>query len=79
MRQRNGIPIDIPTARKPAPKVKTRKPSEYNKYNTYATMFKKEDGQRVWATVPVAHPDFKALKKENFEVVEVWDKREVSA
>ena len=79
MRQRNGIPIDIPGARKPVPKVKVRKPTEYNKYKTYATMFKNENGQRTWATVPVAHPDFKALKKEKFEVVEVWDKREVSA
>lgn len=79
MRSRNGIPIDIPATRKQAPKVKMQKPAEYNKYKTFATMFKIEHEQRIWATVPVAHPDFKALKKEGFQIVEVWNKREVSA
>lgn len=79
MRLRNGIPIDILSARKLAPKVKTQKPTEYNKYKTFATMFKKENDQRIWATVPIAHPDFKSLKREGFKIIEVWDKREVSA
>lgn len=79
MRRRNGIPIDIPSARKSIPKVKVQKSAEYNKYKKFATMFKKEKEQRIWATVPVAHPDFKSLKKEGFLIIEVWDKREVSA
>jgi len=79
MRSRNGIPIDIPSARKQAPKVKVQKSAEYNKYKTFATMFKKENDQRIWATVPIAHPDFKLLKREGFKIIEVWDKREVSA
>lgn len=79
MRRRNGIPIDIPSARKRAPKVNMQKPVEYNKYKTFATMFKKENDQRIWATVPIAHPDFKSLKREGFKIIEVWDKREVSA
>lgn len=79
MRRRNGIPIDIPSARKSVPKVKTHKQAEYTKYKTFATMFKKENDQRIWATVPIAHPDFKSLKKEGFKIIEVWDKREVSA
>lgn len=79
MRRRNGIPIDIPSVRKQVQKVKTQKPAEYNKYKTFATMFKKENGQRIWATVPVAHPDFKSLKKEGFQIVEVWNKREATA
>lgn len=47
MRQRNGIPIDIPGARKSVPKVKTRKPAEYSQYNVYVTMFKYENGQNI--------------------------------
>ncbi|WP_342441775.1 hypothetical protein MHB65_22280 [Lysinibacillus sp. FSL K6-0075] len=79
MRRRNGIPIDIPSARKSVPKVKVQKPSEYNQYNVYVTMFKFEDGQKVWTIVPLAHPDFKELKKAGYRITEKWDKREVSA
>lgn len=79
MRRRNGIPIDIPSARKQAPKVKTQKPVEYNQYNVYVTMFKFEDGIKIWTMVPLMHPDFKALKKEGYRITEKWDKREVSA
>lgn len=79
MRRRNGIPIDIPGARKQVQKVKTQKSAEYNKYKTFATMFKIENAQRIWATVPVAHSDFKSLKKEGFQIVEVWNKREATA
>ncbi|MEA0564998.1 hypothetical protein [Lysinibacillus irui] len=79
MRRRNGIPIDIPSARKSVPKVKVQKPNEYNQYNVYVTMFKHEDGQNIWTMVPLMHPDFKALKKEGYRITEKWDKREVSA
>lgn len=79
MRRRNGIPIDIPDARKTVPKVKVQKPSEYNQYNVYVTMFKHKNGQNIWTIVPMAHPDFKALKKEGYRITEKWDKREVSA
>ena len=58
MRQRNGIPIDIPGLRKSVPKVKTQKLVEYNQYNVYVTMFKVVDGHNVWAIVPLEHPDF---------------------
>lgn len=58
MRRRNGIPIDIPGARK-APKVKTQKSVEYNQYNVYVTMFKFEDGIKIWTMVPFMHPDYK--------------------
>jgi|GEM_PF-1122468 len=79
MKRRNGIPIDIPGARKKVPKVKTQKSAEYNKYKTFATMFKKENDNRIWATVPVAHKDFKSLKKEGFQIVEVWNKGDATA
>lgn len=79
MRQRNGIPIDIPGARKPVPKVKVRKPTEYSKYNVYVTMFKREDGHNIWTIVPMAHPDFKELKAAGYRIAEKWDKREASA
>ncbi|MFF2179387.1 hypothetical protein ACFVT8_23490 [Lysinibacillus sp. NPDC058147] len=79
MRKRNGIPIDIPSARKQVQKVKTQKPGEYNQYNVYVTMFKREDGQNIWTIVPMAHPDFKKLRKEGYRITEKWDNREASA
>lgn len=79
MRRRNGIPIDIPGARKQVIKAKAQKIPEYNQYNVYVTMFKRVDGQNVWTMVPLMHPDFKALKKEGYRITEKWDKREVSA
>lgn len=79
MRRRNGIPIDIPGARKSVPKVKVQKPNEYNQYNVYVTMFKFEDGIKIWTMVPFMHPDFKKLRKEGYRITEKWDKREVSA
>lgn len=79
MRRRNGIPIDVSGARKSVPKVKVQKPNEYNQYNVYVTMFKHEDGQKIWTIVPMAHPDFKQLKKEGYKITEKWDKREISA
>ncbi len=79
MRRRNGIPIDIPSARKQAPKVKTQKPAEYNHYNVYVTMFKREGNQNIWTMVPFMHPDYKKLRKEGYQITEKWNKREVSA
>lgn len=79
MRQRNGIPIDIPGACKQIPKVKVQKPTEYRQYNVYVTMFKFEDGHNIWTIVPMAHPDFKELKKAGYRITEKWDKREVTA
>lgn len=78
MRRRNGIPIDVPGARK-SPKVKTQKPVEYNQYNLYVTMFKREGDQNIWTMVPFMHPDYKKLRKEGYRITEKWDKREVSA
>ena len=63
MRQRNGIPIDIPGARKQVPKVKVRKPTEYHQYNVFVTMFKRVEGHNVWTMVPLMHPDYKKLKE----------------
>ncbi|WBF54883.1 hypothetical protein HXV90_02940 [Lysinibacillus sp. JK80] len=79
MRRRNGIPIDIPSERIRAPKVKTQKPAEYHHYNVYVTMFKRVDGHNVWTMVPFMHPDYKKLRKEGYRITEKWDKREVSA
>lgn len=79
MRQRNGIPIDIPGSRKLVPKVKTQKPVEYSQYNVYVTMFKQVDGHDVWTMVPLAHPDFKELKAAGYRITEKWDKRERTA
>lgn len=78
MRRRNGIQIDIPSARKTVPKVKVQKPNEYNQYNVYVTMFKREGDQNIWTMVPFMHPDFKKLRKEGYRITEKWDKREVS-
>ncbi|MFJ6210570.1 hypothetical protein [Lysinibacillus sp. NPDC092081] len=79
MRKRNGIPIDIPGARNQAPMVKTKKPSEYNQYNVYVTMYKCDGGQKIWTMVPLMHPDFKELKKAGYRITEKWDKREATA
>lgn len=76
-RRRNGIPIDIRSARKPIPKVNMQKPTEYSQYNVYVTMFKREDGHNVWTMVPLLHPDYKKLKKDGYRVVEKWEKRRV--
>lgn len=75
-RRRNGIPIDIRSARKPIPKVNMQKSTEYSQYNVYATMFKHEDGHKVWTMVPVGHPDFEILKANGYRVTEKWDKRD---
>jgi len=79
MRRRNGIPIDIPSECKRTPKVNTQKPAEYNQYNVYVTMFKREDGQNVWTMVPLMHQDYKKLRKEGYRITEKWDKREATA
>ncbi|MGY3186477.1 hypothetical protein [Lysinibacillus sp. TE18511] len=79
MRKRNGIPIDVPSARKQVPKVKTQKPAEYNQYNVYVTMYKCDGGQKIWTMVPLMHPDYQKLRKEGYRITEKWDKREVSA
>ncbi|MCT6815333.1 MAG: hypothetical protein M3043_02885 [Lysinibacillus fusiformis] len=79
MRSHNGIPIDIPAERKRAPKVNTQKPAEYNHYNVYVTMFKREGNQNIWTMVPFMHPDYKKLRKEGYRITDKWDKREVSA
>lgn len=79
MRQRNGIPIDIPGARKQVPKVKVRKPTEYHQYNVFVTMFKRVEGHNVWTMVPLMHPDYKKLKEDGYRITEQWDKRERTA
>lgn len=79
MRQRNGIPIDIPGARKQVSKVKVRKPTEYHQYNVFVTMFKRVEGHNVWTMVPLMHPDFKELKAAGYRITEQWDKRERTA
>lgn len=77
-RRRNGIPIDIRSARKPIPKVNMQKPTEYSQCNVYVTMFKLEDGHNVWTMVPLLHPDYKKLKKDGYRVIEKWEKSGVS-
>ena len=79
MRKRNGIPIDIPSARKQVQKVKTQKPAEYNQYNVYVTMFKRVEGQNIWTMVPLMHPDYKKLRKDGYRITEKWNKREATA
>lgn len=77
-RRRNGIPIDIPSARKSIPKVNVQKQTEYGQYKVFVTMFKHEDGHNIWTMVPLLHPDYKKLKKEGYRVIEKWEKRRVS-
>lgn len=79
MQYKNGIPVDIPHKRqrlltgiKRSNGKRTHVHSDYDKYNTFATMYK--PSERVWAMVPVAHPDFKELKKQGFKKIEVWKK-----
>lgn len=76
---KNGIPLDIPGQRKKVGKVQVIQTpqSDYIVYNKFATMVGFEDGCTVTAIVPVAHPEFKAMKKQGYRVVEVWDKRNV--
>lgn len=78
MRQLNkhGIPLDIPKHRQEQQKV-IRLTPDYFKYKTYATLVGFEDGCNVIATCPVAHPDFKTLKKQGYKVVETWERSDV--
>lgn len=75
----NGIPVDIPRLRKKVTNIQTPKilHNDFLKFNRFATMLGYENGCSVTAVVPVAHPDYKVLKKQGFRILEVWDKCEI--
>lgn len=74
---KNGIPLDIPVQRKKLSNVVVQKQNDYCKFNKFATMLGFEEDCIVTVVVPVAHPEFKKLKKQGYRVLEVWDKKEV--
>lgn len=75
----NGIQVDIPWLRKQVTKIQTPKilHNDFQKFNQFVTMVGSENGCSVTAVVPVAHPDYKVLKKQGYRILEVWDKREI--
>lgn len=74
---RNGIPVDVPHLRKKQ-KVTVSKVlhPDFNKYKTFATMYGLEDGFKVIVVVPIKHPDFKALKKQGYRILEIWERKQ---
>ncbi|WP_400194646.1 hypothetical protein [Lysinibacillus telephonicus] len=76
---KNGIPIDIPSQRKKAPTTKKfNAHKDFYKFKRFATMVGYEDGCNVIATVPMGHPEFKALLKQGYRVIDIWDRRDIA-
>lgn len=75
---KHGIPIDFPGQRK-VTKVQTTKilHNDFQKFNKFATMTGFDQGHPVTIIVPKVHPEFEALKKQGYKVIEIWDKRDV--
>lgn len=76
---KNGIPIDIPGLRRNSVKAQIvqNQANDYNAYYKFATMRGVEEGCIVTAVVPLAHPEYRIMKKQGYKVLEVWDKRNV--
>lgn len=73
-RRRNGILIDVPSARK-NPRVRTKTVlNDYEKYNSFLTMEGFEDNCKVTVMVPEKHRDVVMLKRRGYVEVEKWMK-----
>lgn len=75
---KNGIMVDIPYLRKRRTKVIPKPQSDFTRYQTFATMQGSEKGCNVIVIVPVAHEDYKKLKKQGYKEIERWTKGEIA-
>lgn len=67
---KHGIPIAQQSKKQ---HFKTFKPHpDFRKYKVFVTMVGYEDGCQVIIICPLAHPDFKKLKKAGYQVIEKW-------
>ncbi|WP_168170714.1 hypothetical protein [Viridibacillus sp. FSL H8-0123] len=46
-------------------------------HNAYATLFKFEDGHRVYTMVPKVNKEIRALQADGWQLVEVWQPKKV--
>ncbi|MGE7838028.1 hypothetical protein [Viridibacillus arvi] len=70
--KRNGIMVDNPAARVKRTKVNHRKQQPTKRYSTYATLFKFEEGHRVYTMAPKVKEEIRALIADGWQVVEEW-------
>ncbi|MGE7922355.1 hypothetical protein ACQKND_04105 [Viridibacillus arvi] len=70
--KRNGIMVDNPAARVKRTKVNHRKQQPVKQHNAYATLFKFEDGHRVYTMAPKVNKEIRALLADGWQLVEVW-------
>ncbi|MEK4760788.1 hypothetical protein MHH85_11075 [Viridibacillus sp. FSL E2-0187] len=70
--KRNGVLVDNPAARVKRTKVNHRKQQPVKHHSAYATLFKFEDGQRVYTMVPKVNKEIQALQADGWQLVEVW-------
>ncbi|MFP7199716.1 hypothetical protein SFC08_01965 [Lysinibacillus halotolerans] len=76
---KHGIPIDIPGQRKKIPNTNAFKAlKDFYRYKDYATLEGLEEGFRVIATAPVAHPEFKKLIDRGYRVIETWKRSDIA-
>ena len=68
---KQGIPVYVPRKKQ---RVKLKLNQDYNKFNRFATMIGYEEGMMIVKMVPVWHQDFKKLKRQQFKIIDVWDK-----
>lgn len=79
MKNKNGIPVDIPGQRFTKPQATPKKHfvhKDYHKYSVFLTMQGYELGHRVIVVVPQNHKDVKALKKQGFHIIERWTRHD---
>lgn len=72
-RAKNGIPI----ATKPKMRNGSVYKSESNDYRRYVTLTRLEGFQKVWLVQPFIGKEVNLLKKDGWNVVEVWERGSV--
>ncbi|MBD8026448.1 hypothetical protein H9636_07220 [Ureibacillus sp. Re31] len=76
--RKNGIPIDIPGQHKRVSTNHFKAHKDFYRYKDYATLEGLEEGFRVIATAPVAHPEFKNLLDRGYRVIETWKRSDIA-
>ncbi|MGE7621719.1 hypothetical protein ACQKMD_01330 [Viridibacillus sp. NPDC096237] len=71
--KRNGILVDTPAARVKRTKVNHRKQQTIKKYTKYSIWTKFENGTIAWTTTPHTFKFCRQLKKDGWEMKEVWE------
>lgn len=76
--RKNGIPIDVPDQRKKVVTKNFKGHEDFYRYKDFATLEGVEDGCRVTATAPIAHPEFKQLIGKGYRVIEKWKRSDIA-